>query len=210
MGDVRGTFLRAAAVARETIARPEVGEIWEGPSSLPMLSVRGLAGHLARAVFTVREYLDRAPPTAVSPVSAARYYAPLETGDIFTPFHQAVRSRGEEQAAVGQQRLVVELDKVLASLERSLADEPEDRMLSVMRGTPILLDEYLLTRIIELTVHIDDLAVSAGIDVSLPVEALDLAIGTLIAVARARHGDLAVLRALARRERDATHALRVL
>ncbi len=39
---------------------------------------------------------------------------------------------------------------------------------------------------------------------------MDLAIEALVDVARVRHGDLAVLRALTRRERDSSEALRVL
>ncbi len=55
------------------------------------------------------------------------------------------------------------------------------------------------------------LAVSLHLDLpDLPVEAAGLAITTLVDVARLRHGDLAVLRALTRRERDAASALRVL
>ena len=41
---------------------------------------------------------------------------------------------------------------------------------------------------------------------SAPVTAIDVLVG----VARIRHGDMAVLRALARRERDQVQALRVL
>jgi hypothetical protein len=59
-------------------------------------------------------------------------------------------------------------------------------------------------------VHADDLAVSVGTDLpTLPPAALQIAISTLVDVARQRHGDLAVLRALSRRERDTLGALRV-
>jgi hypothetical protein len=39
---------------------------------------------------------------------------------------------------------------------------------------------------------------------------MDLALNTLLAVARFRHGDVAALRAFSRRERDPVEALRVL
>ena len=60
-------------------------------------------------------------------------------------------------------------------------------------------------------VHGDDLAVSLGVDPPLlPPAATGLVIATLVEVARIRHGDIAVVRALARRERDAVDALRVI
>jgi hypothetical protein len=72
------------------------------------------------------------------------------------------------------------------------------------------LDDYLETRLVELVVHDDDLATSVDVPTELPGEALELAIDHLVAVARFRHGDLAVVRALARRERDISEALRVI
>ncbi|MDQ3879299.1 MAG: hypothetical protein M3290_13275, partial [Actinomycetota bacterium] len=62
-----------------------------------------------------------------------------------------------------------------------------------------------------LLVHTDDLAVSIGVPTPEPrPEAADAAIANLVSVARRRHGDTAVLRALTRRERDEGNALRVI
>jgi hypothetical protein len=64
---------------------------------------------------------------------------------------------------------------------------------------------------VELVVHIDDLAVSVGRPTpDLPATATACTIGCLLEIARTRHGDLAVVRALSRRERDPISALRVL
>jgi hypothetical protein len=58
-------------------------------------------------------------------------------------------------------------------------------------------------------VHIDDLCVSLGRPTpTLP--GVEVAISTLIDVAALRHGELSVLRALARRERDPDEVLRVI
>jgi hypothetical protein len=55
---------------------------------------------------------------------------------------------------------------------------------------------------VELVVHIDDLAGSVGLPTpDLPDLATDLVISCLAGVARRRHGDLEVVRALARHER---------
>lgn len=63
---------------------------------------------------------------------------------------------------------------------------------------------------VELAVHLEDLALSVGVHAPAPEAALAIAIDVLVAAARERHGDQAVLHALARRERDTNHALRVL
>jgi hypothetical protein len=64
---------------------------------------------------------------------------------------------------------------------------------------------------VELVVHADDLAASVGVEPTPPQPAATaVAIDVLVGVARVRHGDMAVLRALARRERDTVRALRVL
>jgi hypothetical protein len=59
-------------------------------------------------------------------------------------------------------------------------------------------------------VHTEDLALSVGIEPPPPPDdALDIAIRHLVNVARARHGSVAVLRALTRRERDDVDAMRI-
>jgi hypothetical protein len=75
----------------------------------------------------------------------------------------------------------------------------------------MLVAEYLRTRLVEFAVHVDDLAVSVGVPTpDLGSAADDEAIDVLVGIARIRHGDVAVLRALARRERDDVQALRVI
>ncbi len=62
-----------------------------------------------------------------------------------------------------------------------------------------------------MTIHIDDLALSAGLSVpEVPADAYGVAIDTLVGVATVRHGPLAILRALTRHERQGTEILRVL
>ncbi|MBC7762607.1 MAG: hypothetical protein H7201_12605 [Candidatus Saccharibacteria bacterium] len=77
-------------------------------------------------------------------------------------------------------------------------------------GEEIYLDEYLRTRLVELAIHIEDLALSINVTATVPMAAVAAAVDVLVAVARERHGDIAVLRALSRRERDTVMALRVL
>jgi len=64
------------------------------------------------------------------------------------------------------------------------------------------LDDLLITRMMELAVHADDLAVSVGIPTpELPRSAVDTVVDLLSRLAVRRHGATAVLRALSRAER---------
>ncbi len=210
--EVRAAFLDTAAVACTVLALPEVARRWDEPSALRLLSVRGLAGHLLRGAGTVEIYLDRPEPGG-EPITAAAYYARAlpEDADLSSPIHTAIRERGEVQAAEGPKRVAAAAAEACARLRERLAREPAGRLVSVYQGVVIRLDEYLLTRLVELTLHIDDLCVSVGVPTpELPEAAGAAAIGTLVGVARQRHGDLAVLHALARRERDGAAALRVM
>jgi hypothetical protein len=66
----------------------------------------------------------------------------------------------------------------------------------------IELGEYLVTRVIELVVHGDDIAASVGIELpESPSLATSVVISTVVYGARRVHGDRGVLRALTRRER---------
>ncbi len=210
MRPIRRTFLDTLAAIRPVVAAPEVAARWDEPSALQEFSVRGLAGHVARAALTVDTYLDRSQPAGGVPISPAAYYANLNA-DIASSLNSGIRQRGEELAAAGHEGLAAEIARLAARLEERLAREPDDRLLMVAGNDLMRLDDYLVTRIVELTVHADDLALSVGLDAQgLPTEALDITIATLVAIARYRHGDLAVLRALSRRERDTINALRVL
>lgn len=209
---IRGSFLDAAEAARTVLADERVETTWDQPSALAHLSVRGLAGHLTRGVSSVDDYLGQGVPVGGEPVSAGAYFAAvIDTDDLSAPVHVSVRTRGEQQAAGGHRALVADFDQRIARVRDRLEKEPRDRLVRVFNDLLMRLDDYLLTRIVELVVHTDDLACSIGEDnVHLPHEAVGLAIETLVDVARVRHGDLAILRALARRERDPVQALRVL
>lgn len=208
---VRATFLASSRIALDFIRADAIGERWDGPSALSEFTLRGLVGHLYRATGSVEIYLDRGEPDG-APIDAATYYSrAVDVPDIHSELHRAVRQRGEESAAGGHAAIVKGWSDLLERLEGRLAAEHPGRLVEVFKGLVIALDDYLVTRLVELVVHVDDVAVSIGMDgPELPDEGYDAAIGCLVEVARLRHGDPAVLRALARRERDAVEALRVL
>jgi hypothetical protein len=202
-------FGEAAAAAAGLLARPEVEQHWGEPSVLTQFPVSGLAGHLLRAMTTIETYLGAAP--AGEPViSAAEYFVRVASADIESPANQAIRARGEEMAAGGPAAVAEAARAAYKRLTARLPDEDPGQHIQVAGGLVLTLSEYLRTRMVELVIHGDDLAASVGLAFGpLSTDLGGIVIGTLVDVARVRHGDLAVLRALTRRERDQVHALRV-
>jgi hypothetical protein len=218
MNEIREAFLAASEVALQLLRHPSVPERWDKPSVLAHMEVAALCGHLKRATGSVETYLDRDEPTE-EPFSAAEYYAAAleddsQTGtapNLDSELHRAIRERSVQEAAGGYAEILTRSEEVLERLRARLDTEPEDRRVTVFRDISLLLDDYLITRMIEIAVHTDDLAQSLDLPTpEMPSLAMDLGIEALVDVARVRHGDLAVLRALTRRERDASEALRVL
>jgi uncharacterized protein (TIGR03083 family) len=214
--EIQSLFLDAVAGTGRLLSEPALLERFDGPSALAEFSVRGLAGHLLRAVTSVEGYLDRPPPDeagAGSAISAAEYYATVigDESDINSDVQRAVRQRGLKAAPDHPQEFPALWAAAAERLRGRLAETPANRLMQVYGDLVLTLDDYLVTRLIELVVHGDDLA--ASLDVTPPplhAAATGLAIATLVEVARIRHGDPAVLRALTWRERDAVNALRVI
>lgn len=201
------TFLSVAAAAEELLGSPEVAERWDEPSALEGYSVGGLAGHLARAVLTVQRYLEQPAPDPEAARTDAAGYLVRVLGDhdpVTSPFHGKVRERGEEEAAGGPAALVERYRAARQELDAHLPEEPTARAVTVLDGVVLPLGEYLETRLVELVVHLDDLAVSLGMDGPPGVsdEAFEAVAVVLSRVAARRVGSLATVRSLARRERQ--------
>jgi hypothetical protein len=209
---IRKAYLQAAESAVHLLATEQVARCWETESALPGMSVGGLAGHLARSVLQVEWFLD-GQVLGAEPVSPVRYYARLVGTSVpDSALNVGVRARSEETAAAGPAAVAEQARAAWERLAQRLDEEPADRRVAILHrpGEEMLLDGYLQTRCVELAVHLDDLALSVGDRRQAPDAALAVAVDVLVAAARDRHGDQAVLHALARRERDVAQALRVL
>ena len=219
----RSTYLDAAAAAVRAVTQATVAQRWDDASALERMTLGELAAHLVRSLGQVSAFLDAPPPAepgageAIRPVPAEEYYGDLHGfDDLDSPLNVGVRDRSADGAAAGPAALAADAAGQLDALRRCLAEPgagpeavPADRLLTVFGGRTMAVDEYLRTRLVEFAVHLDDLAAS-GVPVDVPDGTLDAAVEVLVGVARYRHGDLAVLRALARRERDGAAALRVI
>jgi Mycothiol maleylpyruvate isomerase N-terminal domain len=207
MNDIRSAYLHCYTGLRSLALSPELSARWEQESCLPEMSVRSLAGHLiARTGGAVLDYLDADLPVGVEPIDAPAYYATVLNGLD----DQQVRVRGEEAAPDGANGLLEKYEGIVADLGPRLEDEPSDRLMKVFGGLVMRMDDYLVTRICEILVHADDLAISLDMEPpEFPQLAWDLTFDHLLEVARMRHGDNAVLMSLTRRERDGAEALRI-
>ncbi|WP_328887928.1 maleylpyruvate isomerase N-terminal domain-containing protein [Streptomyces sp. NBC_00316] len=210
--ETRKAYLLGAERAVHLLATEEVASRWERESVPPGMTVGGLAGHLARSVLQVEWFLD-GEIVGAEPVSPVRYYARLVGTSLpDSALNIGVRARSEETAAAGPAVVAEQARAAWERLAQRLSQEPADRRVAVLHrpGEEMLLDGYLQTRCVELAVHLDDLALSVDAHCPTPEATLVVAVDVLVAAARDRHGDEAVLHALARRERDADQALRVL
>lgn len=207
--DVRTTFLRVARETVDLLGRKEVGDNWQEPSVLAEYDVGALSGHLARGVLTPHWYLDMPEPDPPT-ISAAEYFAAMAPPDASSEAEAQLRARGAEAAKGGWARLYLDSGKALDHLTTRLPQESTEHRIPSL-GQALLLDEFLKAQIVELVIHTDDLARSVSVtSPTMPVEATHVAIEVLTDAGRVRHGDRAVLHALARRELDTVDALRVL
>jgi Mycothiol maleylpyruvate isomerase N-terminal domain len=204
MNQTRSAFLTAAQSAVTLLHDPAVAASWDEPSALAELNVSGLAGHLARQILTVPRVLALDMPRE-NPVSLLDHYsrARWRGAGLDAQANVGIRRDSESEAADGPTALAARAAAELEQLRRALPAEPDGRIAHLPWGpwSPSL-DDFLLTRMLEIAVHSDDLAHSIGVPApELPAEVLDPVLALLGQLAVLRHGPTAVLRALSRSER---------
>ncbi|MFD7205294.1 maleylpyruvate isomerase N-terminal domain-containing protein [Streptomyces sp. NPDC059893] len=201
---LRDAYLGAAAQAVTLLGAPEVAASWEMTSALTEMTVGGLAGHLAYQVFSVTPALQ-ASTSQEAPIPLLEHYsraawidAPLD-GEV----NAGIRAKGEDIASGGAQVLLEHARAALAEQKVALPEVRGDLVVFMPQtGWALSLDDFLVTRMMELAVHMDDLAVSVGIAApELSTTAFEPVLTLLARLAARRHGQAALLRALARAER---------
>jgi len=208
---LRGAWLECAKISIDLVGDERVGARWEDPSCLPDMSVGQVAGHLSHSgVFIVEEALAKTPSPAGTALSASRILsgAPLDADD---PKHDDVRIVAASQSANGQTDLVAHLMSSVQRIEPELMMRDDDTIIAFPwgPGVPMTMRELLRSRIVELAVHLDDLAVSVEIDdLTLPEATVILAGEVAVVIDVERYGATEVLRALCRRQRGSLDSLR--
>lgn len=204
------TFLGAADAARRLLDVEGMAERWEEPSSLDRMTIGELTAHLSRAVALVARYLDT--PAEPPYRDAAGYFfalVPVADTDLDSDLAVAVRDRARQEAGPGLDTVRRTWDEARADLSQRLDPAVLDRGISVL-GSAIRLGDYLTTRLVELVVHADDLAVSLGEPTpDFSAAATEAVTACLTALAALRSSPLEVIRAMTRRERAEADVLRV-
>lgn len=204
MTPIREAYLLAAGSAAELIAHPAVAESWTKPSALQDFAVSGLAGHLAGQVLFVPNTL-RSPTPEGQRVSLLDHYTRVTWIDagVDAEINVGIRESGEGNAATGPAALASSVATTAEELRGVLAGEPLDRLVAPPAGPwGLLLDDFLVTRMMEIAVHSDDLAYSVGIPTpELAPSIVEPVLALLTGLAARRHGVPALLRALTRAER---------
>ncbi len=215
-------FQDAVRYFGRVLCQPAVKDEWEHPSVLSRMTVGALAGHgylVARRVckHLDRERLDTPNSVVTTPDAPTLHLADhvpkgrLATirvdseADLDAVVHVTVRKDAQRIAERGWKSVVGSFDAVVvATLTERLVDPPES--IVPLGGTaPILFSRYLASRVAELLVHADDLALSVDLVPEQPAgTSSSIALAFLVEEARHQYGDLAVLRAFTRRERTAT------
>jgi hypothetical protein len=197
-------YPEAASQAVVLLGAPEVADAWEEPSALAEMTVGALAGHLAYQIFSVSAGLDE-PASEVAPIPLLEHYARAAWlgAPLDTEVNVGIRTRGASIASGGPESLSERASTALAQQRTKLAGLSGGQAVFLPQtGWALNLADFLTTRMLELAVHADDLAVSVGLATpELPDAAFDPVLILLARLAARRHGQVALLRALARAER---------
>ena len=199
---VRQMVVEAARHAADLVGTPEVAERWDQPSALDGMTVGALAAHLIRATGAVLAYLDRSDPNE-QPEGELLTPSTYFHAAIDSPIHERIKEVSADEAGVGPHELAVKSRGLAEDLAERLLSEPPGRLIGALGKRMLTLDDFCRTRMIEIGMHIDDLAHSVGLDTppldeDVTGEVIDIVVG----IARHLHGDWAVIHALARSERS--------
>ncbi|MEV6852138.1 maleylpyruvate isomerase N-terminal domain-containing protein [Actinoplanes sp. NPDC051411] len=130
---------------------------WSRPTRCDPWDVRELLAHVRVAVGRVTAMLAAPAPPAAT-VSAADYYRPDARFSAATNADRVATARsavaGDELAA-----FTATVSQVVAACRA----EPPGRVVRTRHGDPMLLDDFLTTRVVEVAVHGFDLADAAGV-----------------------------------------------
>jgi uncharacterized protein (TIGR03083 family) len=159
---------RTAVLAQFGNVREAVGALTDEQLSLPTRlgawTVRDLAAHITMAVESVSRALGRDEPVQAD-------FGPLDYASATATYAGAIAegSRGLAEANPDVTALYAQVGRRITD---ALAAAPQNRVIDTRAGG-MMLDDYLLTRTIELVVHTDDLnAAVPGLDIPYDRHAL--------------------------------------
>jgi hypothetical protein len=199
-------FEVSARLACELAGRPEVAERWSEESACEGMTVGGLANHLVAQVSNAVSILG-GPPSELAPIPLAEHYrrAAWVRSDLDEQANTGIRDGANHAADAGPEALAARIADGLARLPGALGSAAErrpDSRLIPWQGWALSAHDLMVTRLMELVVHSDDLAASLGVATpQFPADVVGAVLSLLTGVAVERHGQTAVVRALARPQR---------
>jgi hypothetical protein len=201
-----GAFLAGCRIAVDLLRLPEVENHWDRPSALARMSVGMLACHLGRQVVRA-DQIVRTPSSGRPLTDAAEHYRRarwVTATDLDDPAND--RSLDETEARLGTSAMLSRTRSALASVERALQHGAAHDVVTIpWQGWALRRPDFLLTRMVEMVTHVDDLAHSIGVSTpAFPVDTYRPVLCLLAVLAADRHGQSALTSALTRRERMPT------
>lgn len=199
----RTAVTEAVALVSALVARPEVAAAWGQESTCAGMTVGGLTWHLVGQPQRVVTLLDASQPEAGEAIPLLEHYARAAwvREDLEGDTNRAIRDSSEEQAAAGHDAAVAALAEAGAQLPSVLAEASPVTFIP-WQNWSLATDDFLVTRLMEMVVHSDDLAASVGVDTpEFGESVLDPVLRLLTALALSRHGQDALVRALTRPQR---------
>ena len=183
--DARQGYAAAARAFADLVDRLPATS-YDGPG-LGDWDLRALVGHTARALVTVRTYLDQ--PAEEPAVDTAADYLTRATGTATDP--AAVLERGRAAGAALGEAPAASVRALVGEVLARVADFGDGYVLTTVAG-PMRLVDYLPTRTFELVVHGLDIGRAAGLDPAYPepVVAQAVALAGQVAVRTGRGPDL--------------------
>jgi uncharacterized protein (TIGR03083 family) len=172
----QGRVVEAFRLEASELARAMTGisaAEWSLPTRCVPWNVSDLLAHI-RVVIAWLPGMLAAPAPPRAKVSAAEYYRP---DDRFAPDTNAVRiALAQDHAAeqLGAAALVEGFNATWQQVVQLCQAEPEGRVVRTRHGDPMLLSEFLLTRVVEVAVHGLDLADALGREPWLTSQAANL------------------------------------
>ena len=198
---VRGAVDGVAALVR----RPEVAAAWTQESSCAGMTVGGLTRHLISQPALVVSLLQADPDAGADAevIEVMEHYARAAwvREDLDGETNTTIRASSDQQAGEGVDAALVVLTTAQSRLDAALAAKPLATYIP-WQGWALATDDFLVTRLMEMVVHSDDLAASVGVPTpAFSPDVLDPVLRLLTSVSLRRHGQDALVRTLSRPQR---------
>lgn len=197
--------MTSARTAATLLTAEWVREHWDAESACAGMTVGGLAFHLAAQAGRSTEILSTPVADPGDVVTIAEHYrrADWANSGLDDEANIGIRASADDQANAGFGALCAKVTADLEALPGVLASRSaDDPVLIPWQGWALTAHDFLVTRLMEMLVHSDDLAASLDVPTpQFPDEAVRLVLGLLTSVAVERHGQTTVLRALSRPQR---------